>query len=70
MSNDRMNEICAVCGLVYGSHKGHGPANQCPMHEGRMDWPEVATIFEPTGTYREESTDRLSDVFRLPYDQT
>ena len=34
------DRVCAVCGLTYGSHRGDSTCrDQCPVHEGRMDWP-------------------------------
>ena len=52
----RMNEICLNCGLTFGSHRGDSICrNQCPAHEGRMDWPKVGgiTTFAASGEYRE-----------------
>ena len=60
-----MKEICKNCGFTYGSHLANKyysnmyrqefPKNCCPGHEGRMDWNAgPGTIFEPTGTYKEE----------------
>ncbi len=66
-------EICGCCGILQGSHHasesdGH-PYNQCPKHEGRMDWPDDdITVFVPTDTYRCKMKDRLSLVFRSYYD--
>ena len=51
MTEDYMKEICANCGLTYGSHHGGTspwPRNYCPGHEGRMDWENgPGTIFKP-----------------------
>lgn len=48
-----LKEICGICGLTRGSHKCTNPYDQCPDHEGRMDWPKTnMTQFKPTGEYR------------------
>ncbi len=46
-----MNAICSICGLTYGSHRADSTAwDQCPSHEGMMDWPERgATFFVDSG---------------------
>jgi len=45
------NRICKVCGLTYGSHRGDSICpDQCPDHEGRMDWSkEHITTFVDSG---------------------
>ena len=52
-----LDEICAKCGCIRGSHHGGTspyPYNYCPGHEGRMDWDKgPGTIFQPTDTYKE-----------------
>ena len=54
---DYFNEICAHCGLTFGSHHGGSspwPYNYCPGHEGRMDWENgLGTTFEPSGEYKD-----------------
>ena len=36
---EEMDRICKICGFTYGSHRGDNICrNQCPRHEGRMDW--------------------------------
>lgn len=55
---DQWNEVCANCGLTLGSHRAdsHIP-NQCPTHEGRMDWPSTGvTVFVPTGAFEDVPT--------------
>jgi hypothetical protein len=49
------DEICGRCGLSFGAHRAdHRALNQCPAHEGRMDWPDVNVgTFVPTGEYRQ-----------------
>jgi len=52
-----LNEICGRCGLTFGSHHaGRAPNytyNQCPGHEGQMDWNESpGTVFKHTGKYK------------------
>ena len=44
-------ELCAICGFKLGSHRAGGACfNQCPQHEGRMDWDmKHVTVFQPTG---------------------
>lgn len=46
-----LDAICARCGLTYGSHRGDSICrDQCPEHEGRMDWPSTRiTTFEDSG---------------------
>jgi hypothetical protein len=61
--DDFLEEICANCGLTYGSHLGAAkydifgnlqfPSNYCPGHEGAMDWDDgPGTVFEPSGEFR------------------
>ena len=61
---NEMNEICANCGLLYGSHHGGTspwPYNYCPGHEGQMDWENgPGTIFKPSGQYRDRDYDRAA----------
>lgn len=47
--------LCAVCGLTYGSHRADSTVpDQCPAHEGRMDWPrEGITTFRDSGEHGE-----------------
>lgn len=60
-----LQEICKNCGSTYGSHHGGTspyPRDYCPGHEGGMDWEEgPGTIFKPTGTYKEEEPNDLSN---------
>lgn len=50
---DPLKQICANCGLSNGAHgAGIKVMNQCPMHEGYMDWPTSGiTTFIPSGRY-------------------
>lgn len=43
--------ICAVCGLTLGAHRADSKVpDQCPEHEGWMDWPDVGvTTFRDSG---------------------
>jgi hypothetical protein len=54
--NDWLQEICANCGCVMGSHHGGTqpwPLNYCPDPDETMDWEKgPGTIFKPTGKYR------------------
>ena len=54
-----LREICKKCGFTFGSHHGgfgDFPHNCCPGHESAMDWDKgPGTIFEHTGTYKEET---------------
>jgi hypothetical protein len=35
-----LNRICAKCGLTFGAHRADSTCkDQCPNHEGEMDWP-------------------------------
>lgn len=47
----KMDAICGACGLTFGSHRADGIVhNQCPEHEGAMDWPGTGvTIFIDSG---------------------
>ena len=61
MINDvdlHFNRICAICGLSFGSHRGDLIClNQCPDHEGRMDWSkDYITIFVDSGEVRKVIT--------------
>ena len=55
--NDRwLDERCAVCGLTRGAHSGGATefsryGNQCPAHEGHMDWPKDPRYFAESGDY-------------------
>lgn len=60
-----LEEICAHCGCVRGSHLGMAyysehyrrafPTDWCPGHEGRMDWDQgPGTVFEGTGRYKSQ----------------
>lgn len=51
MNGDYLNRICAVCGLTFGSHRADSICrNQCPGHEGKMDWPKtMITTFVDSG---------------------
>jgi len=62
------NEICANCGLTFGSHRGDSIChNQCPKHEGRMDWPTMEeggiTVFEHTGVFQDMSNGTVNLKF-------
>jgi hypothetical protein len=45
------SRICAACGLTFGSHRGDSTVpDQCPAHEGCMDWPTAGiTTFRDSG---------------------
>jgi hypothetical protein len=45
------DRICAVCRLSFGAHRADAICrNQCPGHEGRMDWPSNGiTTFVDSG---------------------
>ncbi len=52
------DEVCTNCGLTFGSHRGDSIChNQCPKHQGYMDWPTMEeggiTTFVGSGIYRE-----------------
>jgi hypothetical protein len=60
----RLKETCLNCGLTLGSHSAGGyyshfykawiHSNQCPGHEGRMDWDAgPGTAFIPSGNYKD-----------------
>jgi hypothetical protein len=51
---DALYDICENCGLTLGSHRCDSIClNQCPGHEGRMDWPTSGiTVYEPSGDRR------------------
>ena len=53
--NEPLNEVCANCGLTWGSHRADSDArDQCPGHEGRMDWGAGGgRTFAPTGEFRD-----------------
>lgn len=46
-----MNAICENCGLSKGAHRGDSKVpDQCPAHEGGMDWPvSGVTTFRDSG---------------------
>jgi 5-methylcytosine-specific restriction endonuclease McrA len=48
---DDLNALCATCGLTKGAHRAdHKVPDQCPEHEGWMDWPDVrVTTFRDSG---------------------
>lgn len=48
---DDLRHICSTCGLTFGSHRADGIIpNQCPGHEGAMDWPDYGiTTFRDSG---------------------
>ena len=49
-----MDELCANCGLTFGSHCGDGRGPLCPGHEDRMNWDQgPGTKFEATGMFHE-----------------
>lgn len=56
---DRFAELCAACSLTFGGHRSGADQdgylhNQCPGHEGYMDWDESpGTVFVPTGIFLE-----------------
>lgn len=58
-SRDLLSELCAACSLTFGAHRagideGDYRHNQCPGHEGYMDWDESpGTVFVPTGEFLE-----------------
>lgn len=56
---DDMDELCANCGLTFGSHKASSPnLDQCPGHEGRMDWDAgPGTSFRASGQYFGDEAD-------------
>lgn len=57
------DRVCARCGLTFGSHRGDNTCrDQCPEHEGRMDWATVGvTTFVDSGELRtvEYGTERI-----------
>jgi hypothetical protein len=61
---NNFNEVCGNCGLTFGAHRGDSIChNQCPEHEGSMDWNmEHITVFKSTGNYKEvkSGTERKS----------
>lgn len=46
-----LDRLCERCGLTYGAHRGDQICHdQCPLHEGGMDWPSVGvTTFVASG---------------------
>ena len=48
-----LDEVCGRCGLTFGAHRADSIyPDQCPGHEGWMDWPETGNgSFLPSGTY-------------------
>lgn len=60
-----LNEICGRCGLTRGGHRADSIIrDQCPVHDGYMDWPDkLVTIFKPTGEYGEREYGKLSKIF-------
>lgn len=65
-----MESICENCGLSFGAHRADATIpNQCPMHEGWMDWPTrgVTTFIDsglkasiPSGTISKKITSQQS----------
>lgn len=57
MSSKKLTQKCKHCGFRYGSHNASTyesdfyrrviPKGTCPTHEGRMDWNNNTTTFEP-----------------------
>lgn len=60
-----LQEICANCGLTYGSHHGGTspyPMDCCPGHEDHMDWENgPGTVFKPTGRYGRVDSGTLAE---------
>jgi len=57
-----LKQICQICGLTYGAHRGTN--NQCPQHEGWMDWPtENVTFFKDSGEEKEIPCGTQSKLF-------
>jgi hypothetical protein len=54
MPDPHFDRICVNCGLTFGSHRGDAHVmDQCPQHEGGMDWPETdLTVFKDSGEVR------------------
>lgn len=50
-----LDEVCARCGLTYGSHHEGTqpwPKDYCPGHQDRMDWKNgPGTVFKPSGIF-------------------
>lgn len=46
-----LDAICATCGLTFGAHRADAKIpDQCPAHEGWMDWPDHGvTTFRDSG---------------------
>ena len=55
MDIDFLDRVCSNCGLTFGSHRaGAEILNQCPLHEGHMDWPSAGiTTFIDSGEKKE-----------------
>ena len=52
MENDRYQEICANCGLTFGSHRCSD--DKCPRNESAMNWEiGLGTTFESSNVYGE-----------------
>ena len=50
--HEQHREVCSICGLDRGAHKGAEPMDQCPAHQSGMDWPkEHMTTFRSTGVF-------------------
>ena len=63
MNNEPLNEICGNCGLSLGSHRADSICcNQCPQHEGHMDWPVTGiSTFLPTGRFAIPQPSKVSN---------
>jgi hypothetical protein len=61
---DPLSKICDTCGLTNGSHRADSKIlNQCPLHEGWMDWPTRGiTTFIDSGKYGTVPQGTLSKV--------
>lgn len=45
-----MQRICSNCGLTWGAHRADPTNEECPGHEGRMDFAEgPGTVFDYSG---------------------
>ena len=63
--NTHLDRICSNCGLTFGAHRADSIVkDQCPMNEGRMNWPTVGvTTFVDSGIVQEVAYDTASNLF-------
>ena len=50
--DEELCRVCSNCGLTWGAHRADPAREDCPCHEGHMDF-DYGTVFEWSGEVRE-----------------